>query len=162
MKSSRTRAFRAAATAATALVSFVGIAAVAPSASALTANQYDHTDPTARIGPGGRACNSQGYQINKTTYIGYSGAQLQVFYSTLCGTNWIRVTGNPYGGAAVKYLNSSPDGPGFNDRTIDYGSGSSYGLQMYAPGCIFVSVGLYAPGDSLLGNGRATVSRTYC
>ncbi len=72
-------------------------------------------------------------------------ATLEIYYSYTCQSNWIRVTGNPYGGGANKYITS--DLGGWNSEA-DPGYGSSYSMLVYAPGTTRISgwVYLYEPG----------------
>ena len=72
-------------------------------------------------------------------------ATLQIFYSSRCGTNWIRVTANPYGGNATKYIASSLGG--WNSEW-DPGYGSSFTMMVYAPGNTHIDgyVYLFEPG----------------
>ncbi|MBN6034193.1 DUF2690 domain-containing protein [Amycolatopsis sp. 195334CR] len=107
-------------------------------------NYYDGRDPTAPP-----ACNVNASQIatrpilDRTT--GQQVASIQIFYSWSCGANWIRVTGNPYGGNATKYIESSLGG--WNSEW-DPGYGSSYSMMVYAPGTAQISgyVYLFEPG----------------
>lgn len=123
----------------------MAIAAVIGSAlpaQALSGTQYNNTDPIAT------GCTSAGYRIANRPILDSNSrtvSYMEVYFSTRCGTNWIRVTGNPYGGAQYKLIQSATG----NDMTIDpqpwgtWYTGSSYGRQIYAPGCIDVRVELY-------------------
>lgn len=104
--------------------------------------QHNNTDP-ARTG-----CNSNARLIATRpieTEFGQVVSYVDVYYSLSCTTNWIRVRNNPAGGLAVKYLWASNG----NTTTAqsDYGSGSSYSYQVYAPGstCISFQVKLKYP-----------------
>ncbi|MFI5591138.1 hypothetical protein ACIA5G_39225 [Amycolatopsis sp. NPDC051758] len=107
-------------------------------------NYYDGRDPTTPP-----ACNVNASQIatrpilDRTT--GQQVASIQIFYSWSCSSNWIRVTGNPYGGNTTKYIESSLGG--WNSEW-DPGYGSSYSMMVYAPGTTQVSgyVYLFEPG----------------
>ncbi len=104
---------------------------------------YDGKDPAAT------GCNVNASQIATRPIIDrYSGAQvatIQIFYSWSCEANWIRVTGNAYGGNTTKNIFSSLGG--WNSE-VDYGYGSSYSMMVYAPGTTTINgeVYLWAPG----------------
>lgn len=106
-------------------------------------SSYDGADPSAT------GCNVDAAQIDSVPIVdrrsGAEVAQAQVFYSYSCGTNWIRVTENPYGGNATKYVES--DAGGWNSES-DAGAGSSYSMMVHAPGNTAISgyVYLFAPG----------------
>lgn len=108
----------------------------APSASAVSCsgNGCNGKDPIYT------GCNQNAYLAKEyimTDRRGIAIAQkVQVYYSRSCGTNWIRVTGNPYGGATYKMIQSlnSNGTPRFTETEIDYGTGASYSMMVYAPG----------------------------
>ncbi|MGW1666624.1 DUF2690 domain-containing protein [Streptomyces microflavus] len=103
--------------------------------------QHHGTDPAAT------GCNAQGAAIASRTITTMNGATTTVvlYYSSLCQTNWIRVASNPLGGAAVKRI-SAEGRPALPDE-VDFGHGSSYSMQVYAPGstCVNFSVTLLDP-----------------
>ncbi|CCH32965.1 putative secreted protein [Saccharothrix espanaensis DSM 44229] len=106
-------------------------------------NYYDGKDPAAT------GCNVNASQIATRPILdrntGQQVASIQIFYSWSCGANWIRVTGNPYGGNATKYIASSLGG--WNSEW-DPGYGSSYSMMVYAPGTAQINgyVYLFEPG----------------
>lgn len=109
-------------------------ASVATAAPA-SAGAVDHgRDPSVSYG-GAAPCNSNSKLI-KTRAVeniyGQTVSTVQIFYSLSCQTNWIRVTGNAGGGAAVKSIRAQ--GGAWLPEEIDYGTGSSYSMQVYAPG----------------------------
>lgn len=73
---------------------------------------------------------------------GANVSTVRVRYSRTCGTNWIVVDGNPYGGDTLKTL-TADNAPGVLNE-YDWGTGWSYSMQVYAPGstCIYVAVHL--------------------
>lgn len=81
--------------------------------------------------------------------------KVQVYYSNTCGTNWVRVTGNPYGGATYKMIQSlhSNGTPMFTEEETDYGYAASYSMMVYAPGS--TPVRLYAKVFDTAGNAQA-------
>jgi hypothetical protein len=106
-------------------------------------NYYDGKDPAAT------GCNVNASQIAtrpiRDVNNGQQVASIQIFYSWSCATNWIRVTGNPYGGNATKFIESSLGG--WNSEW-DPGYGSSYSMMVYAPGMTQIDgyVDLFEPG----------------
>lgn len=106
-------------------------------------NYYDGKDPAAT------GCNVNAAQIATRPIVdrnnGQQVATIQIFYSYSCQTNWIRVTNNPYGGNATKYISSSLGG--WNSEA-DEGTGSSYSMMVYAPGATTIEgyVYLFEPG----------------
>ncbi|WP_238424406.1 DUF2690 domain-containing protein [Micromonospora parastrephiae] len=106
-------------------------------------NYYDGKDPVAT------GCNVNAGQIAARPIAdrdtGQQVATIQIFYSWSCQSNWIRVTGNPYGGNTTKYISSSLGG--WNSEW-DAGYGSSYSMMVYAPGTTQINgeVTLWEPG----------------
>lgn len=106
---------------------------------------YDGKDPRTD------GCNAVGSASQIATRpirnreTGQDVASIQIFYSTKCGTNWIRVTGNPYGGATTKNISSSLGGWS-SERDLGYGA--SHSMMVYAPGNTRIEgdVVLFAPG----------------
>ena len=128
------------------VVSALVVAGVIASSGASIANagpQHHGTDPAAT------GCNQNAAQISSRgveTPYGQVVATVQVFYSYSCQTNWIRVTGNPAGGATLKAIRTQG---GAELVEVDWGTASSYSMQVYAPGstCIEYQVALtYASG----------------
>lgn len=119
---------RGAIAAATAAV-LAGLGATPAHAQGGGPNYYDGKDPAAT------GCNRNASLIAtrpvRDRANGAEVATLQVFYSWSCGTNWIRVTGNPYGGYTVKWIQSHAGG---YDTEWDWGDIASYGMMVYAPG----------------------------
>lgn len=104
--------------------------------------EHHGTDPAAT------GCNQNGHLAatrSLETELGEVVGQVQVFYSDSCHTNWIRLENNPAGGAAEKVIWSDGQPGRFTDT--DYGSGSSYSKQVYAPGdtCVRFQVHLKYP-----------------
>lgn len=112
-------------------------------------NYYDGMNPVTTKAPNGANCNVNASQIATRPILDrYSGAQvatIQIFYSWSCQSNWIRVTGNPYGGNTTKYISSSLGG--WNSEW-DHGYGASFSMMVYAPGTASISgdVTLWEPG----------------
>jgi hypothetical protein len=133
------------ATALVAVLAFMISAATSAQAEGTSggSNYYDGKDPAAT------GCNVNASQIATRPNIdrnsGQQVASIQIFYSWSCSTNWIRVTSNPYGGNATKYIESSLGG--WNSEW-DAGYGSSYSMMVYAPGTTQISgyVYLFEPG----------------
>lgn len=105
-------------------------------------NYYDNKDPAST------GCNQNASQIGtrpvKDLANGSTVATIQIFYSWSCRTNWIRVTGNPYGGPTVKYIQSSLGG--WNSESDDHGNTASYSMMVYAPGTTSISGYTYLMG----------------
>ncbi|MFE3280023.1 DUF2690 domain-containing protein [Nocardia sp. NPDC059239] len=104
--------------------------------------QHNGTDPAAT------GCNQNAYLAATRaiqTELGQVVSYVDAYYSNSCQTNWIRVRSNPAGGAAVKDIWA--DGQAALPTEIDYGSGSSYSMQVCAPGstCIHFQVHLKYP-----------------
>ncbi|SKB03262.1 Protein of unknown function [Agreia bicolorata] len=119
-----------------------------------SASPADHgRDPS--VGYGGAApCNSNASRIGSRPVeneYGQTVATVDIYYSYSCQTNWIRVSGNPAGGNTVKDIRTA--GGSWLPTEIDYGSGSSYSMQVYAPGtsCINFQVHLYYPSGASYG-----------
>jgi len=122
------------------LVGTLGIAAPAQAGP-----QHNGTDPAAT------GCNANAALISThsvETELGQVVAQVEVYYSYSCQTNWIRVTQNPAGGATVKSIRAR--GSAWLPDEVDYGTGSSYSMQVYAPGdtCIEYQVHLKYPNGA--------------
>lgn len=106
---------------------------------------YDGKDPRTD------GCNAVGSASQIATRpvrdreTGQQVATIQIFYSTKCATNWFRVTGNPYGGGANKFISSSLGG--WNSEP-DPGYEASFSMMVYAPGDTHIEgyVYLYEPG----------------
>ncbi|HWO61383.1 MAG TPA: DUF2690 domain-containing protein [Umezawaea sp.] len=114
-----------------ALAVAVPLVGVAGAGGASAAPWHYGTDPA------GTGCNSNAAQIASRNISTPAGnVTVQVFYSYSCSTNWIRVTGNPGGGWTDKWI--SADG-GAELYETDYGYGSSYSMQVYAPGATCVN-----------------------
>lgn len=114
-------------------------------------NYYDGKNPASTKDSAGVYCNVNASLIAtrpiRDRYTGQNVASIQVFYSWSCKSNWIRVTKNPYGGDADKYIESALGGWNFE---WDSGYGSSYSMMVYAPGTtrIFGDVTLFKPGSN--------------
>lgn len=68
-----------------------------------------------------------------------SGVYMQLYYSTTCKTNWVRVNANPYCGKATKVIDVAQAG-GYHVSTSDTTCASSYSMQVYAPGSTPVQI----------------------
>ncbi len=115
---------------------------IANSGTAAAGPQHHGTDPAAT------GCNQNAYLAATRaiqTELGQVVTYVDVYYSNSCQTNWIRVRSNPAGGATIKDIWA--DGLPALPSEIDYGSGSSYSMQVYAPGstCIHFQVHLNYP-----------------
>ena len=104
--------------------------------------QHYGTDPAAT------GCNQNAALIATRgieTEYGQVVSYVDVYYSYSCQTNWIRVRSNPAGGAAIKAIRS--DVGDWLPNEVDYGYGSSYSMQVYAPGstCVHFQVHLRYP-----------------
>ena len=108
-------------------------------AHALTGRGYDNTDPSKSY-DGKPACNQNASRIKtypfKDDFSGATvpNATLEVYYSSSCGTNWLRVVNNNalYGGSIYQEIKSTAGG---RETERDFGSvGSYYSMQVYAPG----------------------------
>lgn len=126
---------------AAAVVGALALTATVAVGSANAGSQHHGTDPAAT------GCNANASAIASRTITTMNGATTTVvlYYSYSCQTNWIRVASNPLGGAAVKRI--SADGRPALPEEVDFGYGSSYSMQVYAPGsaCVNFSVTLLDP-----------------
>jgi hypothetical protein len=68
-----------------------------------------------------------------------SSPYMNVYYSRSCGTNWIQITSNPYGGLTYKEIQVATPG-GYRQVESDWGYGSSYGMMVYAPGSTAIHI----------------------
>ncbi len=91
---------------------------------------------------------------NGVYFIYPNDIELDVYYSRSCGTNWTRVTKNPYGGNTRKVV-SLANAPGTTLIENDYGYSASYSTQLYAPGSTRILVSSYLYDTA--GNARAYV-----
>lgn len=64
---------------------------------------------------------------------------LDTYYSRTCGTNWVRVSQNPFGGIAYKFIKVDKKG-GYTEIEKDTTYGASYSMMVYAPGHTPVTV----------------------
>jgi hypothetical protein len=109
------------------------LAPVNVSAATCSGNGCNGKDPAAT------GCNANAYLAKRTQFISaatgnkISGAYMDIYYSRTCGTNWVRVTANPFGGIALKVIDVAKTG-GFHEDESDWGAGSSYSMMVYAPG----------------------------
>jgi hypothetical protein len=78
---------------------------------------------------------------NGITFLYPNDIQLDVYYSYSCGTNWIRVSKNPFGGLTKKNLSLVNSSTTLVEN--DYGYGSSYSMQVYAPGTTRIAFSAY-------------------
>lgn len=134
---------------ATALAAAVAIIAAAAPALAANgqyddsngggSNYYDNKDPAST------GCNQNASLIGTRPVTdlanGSTVATIQIYYSRSCQTNWIRVTGNPYGGPTAKNVFSSLGG--WNSEVDDHGNASSYSMMVYAPGTTSIDGDVY-------------------
>ncbi|MCP2303244.1 hypothetical protein LV79_002949 [Actinokineospora globicatena] len=87
---------------------------------------------------------------------------MELRYSPTCGTNWVRANILVNDGAntvtkGIRRMSSQPDGNGgwlgyFEQYEPDPAVGSSYGMQVYAPGttCVDVSAVVRAPSGAVI------------
>ena len=80
-------------------------------------------------------CNQNSYLAKRYIIPDQNGLAMwqtfaDIYYSRSCGTNWVRVTQNPFGGITYKAIWTSS----YFEEEVDYGYGSSYSMQVYAPG----------------------------
>ena len=93
-------------------------------------------------------CNANGYLAKRIAFTDMNGIAMwdkvyaDVYYSNICGTNWVRVTNNPWGGRAFKSIVSlNANGtPRYTETEDDYTYGSSFSMMVYAPGNTAVDV----------------------
>lgn len=108
--------------------------------------------PTSALGCWGDGCNGKdpaatGCNVNAylakrvifkdTTYgLAIWQTYADVYYSNSCGTNWLRVTNNPWGGKTYKEIASLNSNRSIRYKVVenDYTYGSSYTMMVYAPG----------------------------
>lgn len=114
-----------------------------PQVSAATCSgaKCNGTDPI-KTGCNQNAYLAKYYWVRDTEKIYLIGDyRAEVYYSRSCGTNWIRVNQNPFGGNAKKTIWAN--GSRFTEIETDYGYGSSYSMQVYAPGNTPVNVAVH-------------------
>lgn len=134
------RRLRLAAAAFAAAAALVFGAGVAP-AFALSGHQLDGTYPDAS----GSYCMNGASRIYQAPIrVGGTGASVgtfEVWYSSSCGTNWVRAyNGSPFAHTfkTIRWLNNPP----YREQETDYAWGWTYSGQIYAPGstCIHADV----------------------
>ncbi len=97
----------------------------------------------------GTSCNGKNPATTGCTYNSYlarqwpvvyasngqavSGVYMQLYYSRSCGTNWVRVNANPFGGYADKRICNAWTGYCPNVER-DWGNVASFSMMVYAPG----------------------------
>lgn len=96
--------------------------------------------------PAATGCNQNAYLAKRFPFYDNYGIILSpyssstpymdIYYSRSCGTNWVRVTNNPYGGTTYKEIQSlnSNNTAKYTETESDWGYGSSYSMMVYAPG----------------------------
>lgn len=118
-------------------LSSIGMSTASVAAATCSGKACNGTDPV-RTG-----CNANAYLAKRYAIVdaknGLAFWQLyaDVYYSRTCATNWLRVSHNPFGGNTKKTIwahNSN-----FTEVENDYGYGSSYSMQVYAPGSTPIS-----------------------
>ena len=120
------------------VLTFIGAAIFPVSASAVSCigHSCDGKNPVST------GCNQNAYLakrfviVEKSNGIALWQTYADVYYSRSCGTNWVRVSGNQYGGNTKKYIESfnSNGSVMYSMNEVDYGYGSSYSMMVYAPG----------------------------
>ncbi|SCL26930.1 Protein of unknown function [Micromonospora pallida] len=147
-----------------ALVLAVGLA-LAPAGTAQAAppgTGYDYTDP-AQTGCSASAITIWSKDLRHPA-TGVVNGVMELRYSTVCQTNWVRVNNYVSGAAARKIIVRprvhAPYGGSLEyamDSTVDVYYGWSYGLQFYAPSWVCVEVGaVLTLGTEVIGqNGQA-------
>jgi hypothetical protein len=132
-----------------ATVAMLGLGA----APAHAGTNWDYTNPaTTGCATGSYAIASYPIKVNFT---GATVGTLEVRWSPSCQTNWVRVN-NTIGGSSYKYILRYA-GPGYNsavETEWDSGTGWSYSMQLYAPGCIEVYGDIYGPNGVTAFSGR--------
>jgi hypothetical protein len=147
-----------------ALALIVGLALV-PAGTAQAAQPgtgYDYTDP-AQMGCSASAITIWSKELRHPATGAVNGV-MELRYSTVCQTNWVRVNNYVSGAAARKIIVRprvhTPYGGSLEyamDSTVDVYYGWSYGLQFYAPSWVCVEVGaVLTLGTEVIGqNGQA-------
>ena len=145
-----------------AVVSALCFTTALPASAAPPNEQYDYTDP-AQTG-----CSTSGVTIwakdLRHPVSGLVTGRMEVRYSMVCETNWVRI--NTYvGGASARkiiqrYRTHAPAGgsvPFAEDNTVDTYLGWSYGLQFYALSWVCIAVGgvIELNGEVIGSNGQA-------
>jgi hypothetical protein len=131
---------KSAARAAGALAVAAALVAAPTSAQATSGTGYDGTDPAST------GCVNSGQKIftrDLQDYDGLYAGTFEVWYSSACGTNWVRAY-QPYnGGTSYKTItrNAQAGLPSFTETETDPGAGWSYSMQVYAPGNTSIMVG---------------------
>jgi predicted small secreted protein len=155
-----------------------GIATVlAFSAAVGTAHAMASYDPYTGTNPHTTGCAADAITIATRTVSSpqaYYGT-MDVRYSPTCGTNWVRanIAGNSTTIEVVKIIkrySSQPDGHGgwlgyYSNHETDIGAGSSFGMQVYAPGatCIEAGVAVYYNGTLAAYTGTPEdITPTFC
>ncbi len=105
---------------------------------------YDYTDPMTT------GCSADATTIASFPILDSDDVQLgtaNVRYSAACGTNWVQVYDTLSGSWAAKQISrQDSSNPGLPSASINVtdadGYGYTYGEQLYAPGCIYVSASI--------------------
>jgi hypothetical protein len=125
-----------------------------------TGTSYDGTDP-ATTGCANSARVIWSTQLYNYTVPGDDMGEMEVMYSPTCVTNWVRIYINPGQGytlTASKWI-ERPAGNGLPEKDIttnDTATGWSYGMQVYAPGCIYVQGMILTPVAMAAESGEPT------
>ena len=105
-------------------------------------NYYDGKNPATT------GCNKSASLIAtrpiKSLATGKTVTNIEIYYSSTCRTNWIRVPSNPYLGPTVKFIRS--DRGGWNSEVDDHGNTISYSMMVYAPGDTGIDGYVYLDG----------------
>lgn len=129
-----------------AVVSALCLTTALPASAAPPYGQYDYTDP-AQTGCSASAITIWSKDLRHPVS-GVVNGRMEVRYSTVCETNWVRVNNYVNGASARKiiqrYRTHAPNGGTVEfaeDNTVDTYFGWSYGLQFYAPSWVCIAVG---------------------
>jgi hypothetical protein len=145
-----------------ATLSALSLATVPSAGAAPPYGQYDYTDP-AQTGCSASAATIWSKDLRHPVS-GVVNGRMEVRYSTVCETNWVRVNNYVNGAKARKLIQRSrthaPAGGVVEfaqDNTVDTYFGWSYGLQFYAPSWVCVAVGgvIELNGQVIGSNGQA-------
>lgn len=146
--------------------------------AANTAAVAAYADPYTDSNPNTTGCSNGAYTI-ATRNIGspqsYFGT-MELRYSPTCQTNWVRanIVGSDSSLRVVKIIkrpSSQPDGQGgwlgyYENFENDYGAGSTFGMQVYAPGatCVAAGVTVYNSSNQLIAytGTPAAVTEMFC
>lgn len=122
-----------------AVVALFGLNLSAPTANAASGTGFDGTDPIST------GCVNSGQLISEravNTWQGENAGTVQVWYSSACGTNWVRTWTRYDEGNSNKNIERPAQNGlhAFAEHEGDLGGGWSYSMQVYAPGSTQIRV----------------------